>query len=128
MHVRFTELPVVDQDRAVRFYTEKLGFRVAQDMPYEEGWRWITLEIPGAQTKILLTRKADGENRDGVPSLVLTVDDVYQSCRELKENGVLFASEPANAPWDKREVYAVIQDSEGNLVMLGSEAGAARPA
>ena len=63
MYVRFAELPVVDQDRAVKFYTEKLGFRVAQDRPYQEGWRWITLEIPGAQTKILLTRKAEDEEK-----------------------------------------------------------------
>lgn len=121
MYVRFTELPVVDQDRAVAFYTEKLGFRVAQDRPYHEGWRWITLQIPGSQTKILLTRKTAETARDGVPSLVLTVDDVFQSYRQLKEKGVLFTTEPTDAPWDGREVFAVFQDSEENLVMIGTE-------
>ena len=122
MHVRFTELPVVDQERAVRFYTEKLGFRVAQDRQYQEGWRWITLEIPGSQTKILLSRKTAAKNNDGVPSLVLTVDDVFKSFHEFKDKGVVFTSEPAGAPWDESEVFAVFLDSEDNLVMLGSKA------
>ena len=121
MYVRFTELPVVDQDRAVKFYTEKLGFRVAQDRPYQEGWRWITLEIPGSQTKILLTRKADGTEKNGVPSLVLTVDDVFKSYGDLKEKDVDFATEPTSGDWDETEVFAVLKDSEGNLVMLGTE-------
>lgn len=120
MYVRFVELPVVDQDRAVAFYTQKLGLRVAQNEPYEEGWRWITLELPGARTKILLARKNPESVRTDVPSLVLTVDDVYRRYRELREKGVVFTTEPATAPWNDRETYAVFQDSEGNLVVLGS--------
>jgi len=121
MYVRFTELPVVDQDRAVAFYTEKMGFRVAVDRPYQEGWRWLMLEIPGAQTMVLLTRRTAEGARDGVPSLALTVDDVHRWHRELQEKGVVFTDEPSAAPWNDREVYAVLQDSEGNLVMLGTE-------
>lgn len=120
MYVRFVELPVVDQDRAVAFYTQKLGLRVAQNEPYEEGWRWITLELPGARTKILLARKNPESVRTDVPSLVLTVDDVYRRYRELREKGVVFTTEPTTAPWNDRETYAVFQDSEGNLVVLGS--------
>lgn len=121
MYVRFTPLPVVDQDRAIAFYTEALGFRVAEDSPYQEGWRWVLLEIPGAQTKVLLTRKRAEEPRDGTPSLVLTVDDVHKHWQQLAAKGVVFTSEPAVAPWNKGEMFAVLQDSEGNLVMLGSE-------
>lgn len=120
MHVRFTELPVVDQDRAVKFYTENLGFRVVQDRPYLEGWRWITLEVPGGQTKILFSRKDAAANND-VPSLVLTVDDVPGISEAMKKRGVVFTTEPTTAPWDEREIYAVFQDSENNLVMIGSE-------
>ena len=98
MYVRFTALPVVDQDRAVGFYTENLGFRVAQDRPYQDGWRWITLEIPGSGTKILLTRKPDKNVSEGVPALVLTVDDVLKCHQELKEKGVVFTSKPERGP------------------------------
>src|SRR5690606_18864398 len=101
MYVRFTPLPVVDQDRAIAFYTEALGFRVAEDSPYQEGWRWVLLEIPGAQTKVLLTRKRAEEPRDGTPSLVLTVDDVHKHWQQLAAKGVVFTSEPAVAPWNK---------------------------
>ncbi len=119
-YVRFVELPVVDQRRAIQFYTDKFGWRVAQDAEYEEGWRWVVLEIPGAQTRILLTRR-DGDARD-VPSIVLTVDDVHALYRELKAKGVEFTTEPTAAPWNREQTYAVLRDSEGNSVMLGSEA------
>ncbi len=127
LYVRFAELPVADQDRAVSFYTEKLGFRVAEDVPYRDGWRWIELEIPGAQTKILLTRKSDNEGGkareagDGAPRLVLNVDDVYALHRELKEKGVDFAAEPTVGTWGGGEVFAMFWDSEDNLVMVGTE-------
>jgi len=124
MYVRFAELPVVDQDRAIEFYTEKLGFRVAQDAPYQEGWRWVVLEIPGAQTKVLLTRQRAGERRSS-PSLVLTVDDVDGLYRQLQGKGVEFAQALTSASWNPAEMYAVLRDSEGNLVMIGSEPGQA---
>ena len=126
MYVRFVELPAVDQDRAVRFYTQKLGLRVAQDSPYQEGWRWIFLEIPGAQTKLLLTRKDTSANRT-TPALVLTVADIRQRYRELTEKGVVFTQEPTPAFWDPDQLFAVFQDSEGNLVMLGSKLACNRP-
>ena len=39
--INFTSVAVDDQDRAMAFYTEKLGFTVDTDNPYDEGWRWI---------------------------------------------------------------------------------------
>ena len=45
--VKFVSIPVVDQDRALAFYTEKLGFRVATDQPFDGKQRWIELAIPG---------------------------------------------------------------------------------
>ena len=50
-HLKYKELPVANQDRALRFYTEQLGLRVAVDRAYGDGARWIELEIPGAQTR-----------------------------------------------------------------------------
>ena len=121
MYVRFAELPVVDQDRAVAFYTEKLGFRVAEDVPYGDGWRWLTLEIPGAQTKILLTRKTDSVEEDGAPRLALTVDDIHDTYRRLREKGVVFLGEPTESTWGSREVFALFRDSEDNLLMVGTD-------
>jgi predicted enzyme related to lactoylglutathione lyase len=117
--VKFTELPVVDQDRAVSFYTEKLGLRVAQDAPYKEGWRWIELAIPGAETRILLTAQ-HGEEKSDTPRLVIISDDVDASYRKLSANGVVFTKEPSNAPWNSGQRFAQLRDSEGNGIVISS--------
>src|SRR5690606_19157255 len=103
----------------MRFYTEKLVFQVATNRPYQEGWRWVTLEIPGAQTQILLSPKT-GDETPNVPKLVLTVDDVYRHYEDMKNKGVTFTQGPTPASWNPSEVFALFRDSEGNLVMLGS--------
>jgi catechol 2,3-dioxygenase-like lactoylglutathione lyase family enzyme len=52
--VKFVSIPVRDQARAVTFYTEKLGFSIMTDQPFDEKQRWIELGIPGADTKVVL--------------------------------------------------------------------------
>lgn len=117
--VKFTELPVVDQDRALSFYTEKLGLRVAQDTPYKDGWRWIELAIPGAETRILLTAQT-GEVRSDTPRLVIISDDVDATYRKLSANGVVFTKEPSNAPWNSGQRFAQLRDSEGNAIIIST--------
>ena len=48
--VKFASIPVTDQDRAIGFYTEKVGFRLVTDQPFTDEQRWIELGIPGADT------------------------------------------------------------------------------
>ena len=52
--IKFVNIPVADQDRALAFYTEKLGFRIQTDQPFNENQRWIELSIPGADTGVTL--------------------------------------------------------------------------
>ena len=52
--VKFVSIPVTEQDRALAFYTEKLGFRVVTDQPFDGKQRWIELGIPGADTRVVL--------------------------------------------------------------------------
>ena len=118
-HIKFAELPVTDQDRAVRFYSERVGLKVFRDSPYRDGQRWIELEVPGAATRILLAPRANEELRD-VPSLILTADDVAGAFRTLRSRGVVFSAEPTEAPWAPGEVYALFLDSENNTIMIGS--------
>jgi lactoylglutathione lyase len=119
-HVKFSELAVEDQDRAIAFYTEKVGFEVAQDSPYKEGWRWVELAIPGADTRVLLTKQPDNYEK-GLPRLVLVTDDVEKTYEELTSKGVRFQKAPTQAPWNPGETFAQFEDSEGNGVVLGSE-------
>jgi len=48
--VKFASIPVTDQDRALAFYTEKLGFRLLTDQPFDKKQRWIELGISGTDT------------------------------------------------------------------------------
>jgi predicted enzyme related to lactoylglutathione lyase len=118
-HVKFADLPVSDQDRAVAFYRDKVGLRVETDAAYGEGWRWIELAIPGAQTRILLSKR-DDETSGTEPSLILVTEDLDGAYARLAEQGVVFTQPPTNAPWAPGERYATMRDSEGNLVLLGT--------
>ena len=97
-HVKFAEIQVTDQDRAIKFFTEKVGLNVAQDAPFQNGWRWVELEIPGAETRVLLSPRPD-ENPKETPSLILVTDDVKKSFEQLKSKGVEFTQEPTEAAW-----------------------------
>jgi len=117
--VKFAELPVADQDRAVRFYTEQVGLRVAQDSPYKDGWRWIELEVPGAETRIMLIPQQGAVQVD-TPRLVFIADDVDAAYQELTGKGVVFTKEPADAPWNPGQRFAQFRDSEGNGIVISS--------
>jgi predicted enzyme related to lactoylglutathione lyase len=117
--VKFANLPVSDQDRALAFWRDRVGLTAATDEAYGEGWRWIELEFPSAETRIVFTQRPDG-TPGTQPSLILICDDVDESFRELSAKGVEFTQEPTEAPWRPGERYALFRDSEGNLVMLGN--------
>jgi|SRR5699024_9113343 len=118
-YIKFAELPVEDQGRALAFYTEKVGLKLVQDAAYEGDWRWIELEIPGANTLLTFSKQDDGQRID-VPRLVLIVGDIDETFRELTEKGVHFTKEPARAPWNPGEVFAQFRDSEGNGIVISS--------
>lgn len=117
--IKFTQLPVSNQRRAMRFYTEKLGFRILQNTPYKAGWRWIELGIPGAETAIVLTQREDDLINE-VPSLVLAVDDVETTYEDLCARGVQGMQPPRPAPWNPEQSFALLRDSEGNTLLIGS--------
>jgi predicted enzyme related to lactoylglutathione lyase len=115
--VKFVSIPVVDQDRALAFYTEKLGFRVATDQPFDEKQRWIELAIPGAETGVVLFRMDEGPQPGGFMNMSLWTDDAVATAKALKERGVEFIAEPKKEKWG---VSAIFRDSEGNRFVLSS--------
>ena len=81
-------VPVSDQDRAIEFYTQKLGFELRTDSPYGDGDRWVDVAPPGAATTIALVPPREGQSV-GVPTnMGLTTDDVDADHAYLKEQGV----------------------------------------
>jgi lactoylglutathione lyase len=119
-YVKFAELPVTDQDRAVSFYTEKVGLKVSQDAPYQNGWRWIELKVGDKDTNVLFSQRPN-EDLSEIPSLNLIVEDVRGAYEKLKANGVVFTKEPSDAPWSPGNVFALFRDSENNTILIGNE-------
>ncbi len=113
---------VTDQDKALEFYTQKLGFEKRSDELMGPSQRWIEVAPPGAQTRILLykaTPEAPGaasyrEAQAGIgkpTGMVLEVDDIEATFAQLKANGVSIEQEPQKQPWGWWGVFA---DQDGN--------------
>jgi len=116
--IKFLGIPVGDQDRALKFYTEKLGFRILTDQQFSETQRWIELSIPGAQTGVALFTPEGHEDRVGTfVNTSWEVDDIEKAYEELQRRGVEFAGPPQKQPWG---TFAVFKDSEGNQIVLSS--------
>ncbi|MFZ0589424.1 MAG: VOC family protein, partial [Bryobacteraceae bacterium] len=93
--IKFLGVCVSDQDRALKFYTEKLGFEVKTDVPFEGGQRWIELKIPGAETGITLFTPKGQEDRIGTfINTSLWTDDLEGTYEALKSKGVEFTTPP----------------------------------
>lgn len=117
--IKFASIPVRDQDEALKFYTEKLGFGIATDQPFDDSQRWIELRIPGAETRLVLFTPQGQEDRIGTPSnVVFASEDVATTYNELTERGVPFDSEPTEHPWG---TFATFRDPDGNQFVLSSK-------
>jgi predicted enzyme related to lactoylglutathione lyase len=117
--IKFVNIPVTDQARALAFYTEKLGLTVATNQAMgPAGQRWIELKIPGAETRVSLFTPPGHEDRVGsfVP-LSLWSDDVEGTYETLRARGVEFVGPPKKEPWGTSVIF---KDSEGNQLHLGS--------
>jgi predicted enzyme related to lactoylglutathione lyase len=119
-YVRFAHIAVSNQARALAFYRDRLGLHVASDNPYRDGLRWIELSIPGAQTRVLFTKR-EGQAPEEQPSLVFVTESVKRAFSELAAKGVEFAQPPTDAPWSAGTTHALFRDTEGNMLMLGED-------
>ena len=116
--IKFVGIPVRNQDAALKFYTEKLGFKVITDQPMGEGQRWIELMIPGADTGLALFTPDGHEKRIGeFQSISFWCDDVFATSKILKSKGVEFETEPRTEQWG---TMAIIKDVDGNKFVMSS--------
>jgi catechol 2,3-dioxygenase-like lactoylglutathione lyase family enzyme len=124
MRINVTSVPVDDQDAALRFYTEVLGFVKKTDIPLGEA-KWLTVVSPEAPDGVELllepaTHPAIGPFRealvrDGIPYTSFAVDDVKAEYERLTSLGVTFVQEPtAMGP----VTAAVFDDTCGNLIQI----------
>ncbi len=129
MKIYITSIFVDDQQKALQFYTETLGFEKKHDVPAGEH-RWLTLtakDAPGG-TELLLepsVHPAVGPYRaalvaDGIPATSFQVDDLEAEYQRLSAKGVTFTLPPTEAGDVK---VAVFDDTCGNLIQLMEMSG-----
>ncbi len=116
--LKFSSIPVRDQDRALDFYVNVLGFTLQTDQPMGPGLRWIEVRPPRGETGIALFTPPGLEDRVGAfTGISFECDDVQKTFEELSARGVEFAKPPKAESWG---VSAIMKDSEGNQIVLSS--------
>ena len=124
--IKLTSVSIDDYDKALKFYTETMGFQKKQDITLGEGIRWITVVSPEAPngTELLLepnatypAMKALKESlvKDGIPFTAFQVDDIQEEYERMRELGVEFTMEPTNLGMT---TAAVFDDTCGNLIQI----------
>ncbi len=116
--IKIVSIPVRNQDVALKFYTEKMGFKVATDQPMGNGQRWIELSIPGADSSLALFTPPGQEDRiGGFQPTTFWCDDVFATASALKAKGVELAVEPKKEVWG---TMAKFKDPDGNEFVFSS--------
>jgi predicted enzyme related to lactoylglutathione lyase len=124
MRIKLNSIFVNDQEKALRFYTDVLGFRKKQDFPVG-GARWITVVSPEGPDDLELVLEPNGHPaasayqsalmKDGIPCTALESTDIQSEVKRLKEKGVVFTVEPTNAG---TVIIAIFADTCGNLIQI----------
>ena len=121
--IKLTSIFVDDQEKALGFYTNILGFKKTQDIPVGE-YRWIQLASPeGGDAELSLEPNVNPAAKtyqealfeQGIPATAFEVDDLDVEFVKLKESGVAFTTDPTDAGSVK---LAVFVDTCGNLIQI----------
>ncbi len=126
MRIALTSVSIDDYDKALAFYTDKLGFEKKHDIELGPGARWITVVSPEDPngTELLLEPNAEYPAMkalkealvaDGIPFTAFQVSDIQAEYERLKALGVVFMMEPTNMGMS---IIAIFDDTCGNLIQI----------
>ncbi len=113
-------VPVEDQERAKRFWTERMGFAVAVDEPYGDE-RWIEVAPPDKGVVLVLTPRQPGDPRPEVPEMLphspvfFACEDIRRTYQELTGRGVRFPTPPVQMPFGW---WSLFEDEDGTRYAL----------
>ncbi len=119
--ITHTTVPVTDQDRALAFYRDVLGFDVIEDnKDLVPGFRWLTVAPKGSEVSIVLHKPTpdtpEGAFKAGTwTGMVLLTDDLDGDYERMKSKGVTFTAEPRDEAWGTEAQFA---DPDGNMFEL----------
>ena len=126
MKINVTSVFVDDQDKALRFYTDVLGFVKKTEIPLGET-RWLTVVSPDEPDGTELLLEPDGHPavgpfkralvEDGIPYTSFAVEDAWAEFERLSALGVRFTQEPMEM---QAVTTAVLDDTCGNLIQIAS--------
>lgn len=124
MRINLASVLVDDQDKALRFYTEVLGFKEKENIPLGQA-RWLTVVSPQDPDGTELVLEPDAHPAvkpfkealvaDGIPFTSFAVDDVQAEYERLTGLGVRFTQQPTNLG---PVIVAVLDDTCGNLIQI----------
>jgi catechol 2,3-dioxygenase-like lactoylglutathione lyase family enzyme len=124
MKIKLTSIIVDDQDKALRFYTEVLGFKKSKEFPVGE-YRWITVVSPDGPGDVELSLEPnvnpaartfqEAMFKQGIPLAAFESTDLAADFERLKTRGVVFTREPTRMG---PVTIAVLSDTCGNLIQL----------
>jgi catechol 2,3-dioxygenase-like lactoylglutathione lyase family enzyme len=126
IRINLTSVLVDDQEKALAFYTEVLGFQKKNDIPLGDA-RWLTVVSPADPDGPEVVLEPDSHPaarpfkqaivEDGIPFTSFAVDDVKSEFDRLRALGVRFTQEPMDAG---PVTVAVLDDTCGNLIQIAS--------
>jgi predicted enzyme related to lactoylglutathione lyase len=116
--IKLVSIPTSDQERALKFWTEQMGFVVHTDQPFDGTQRWIELRIDSSDTHLVLFTTDDSRSQIGkFSSVSFHCDSVEKTYDELTARGVEFKGPPQKAAWG---TSAIFKDLDGNMFVLSS--------
>jgi catechol 2,3-dioxygenase-like lactoylglutathione lyase family enzyme len=126
MKIGLASVPVDDQEKALKFYTEALGFVKKTDVPMGPDARWLTVVSPEGPEGIELLLEPMGHPAApvyqkalydaGIPYTSFLTDDIQKDVARMKEHGVVFRIEPTQMEYGGTD--AMFEDGCGNLINL----------
>jgi catechol 2,3-dioxygenase-like lactoylglutathione lyase family enzyme len=117
-HVQVISVPVSDQDAAIDFYVNRLGFVLAADQQLQPEMRWVMVVPPGGGAALTLVTWFESMPAGSVKGLVLETTDLDSTVALLVSDGVT-VSDIQDAPWGR---YVQLDDPDGNGLILQATA------
>jgi catechol 2,3-dioxygenase-like lactoylglutathione lyase family enzyme len=115
-------IPTPDQDRAIEFYEQKLGFEKRTDIPFGDKYRWVEVYPPSGTTGIALAPPPEGrtaEPRD--TGITLSTDDIDSTHARLRDNGVDVDAEVSRMGGPVPPMFW-FRDADGNTLLVVQQA------
>jgi catechol 2,3-dioxygenase-like lactoylglutathione lyase family enzyme len=110
-------VPVANQDAAIEFYSEKLGFETRTDVPFGDGNRWVEVAPPGADTTVALVQPMEGQEVGIEARVAFETTDIEADHAALRERGVDVDAEVMRMGGPVPPMF-FFRDQDGNRLLI----------